>query len=138
MDFSVLEPPREPWVDRLRRNHRVWLVKEQIQAIVAWAWEPPEPGMNSGRIAIQKLINNYVQRVEVWYVDVLGRGINKSQLFAPLEGHLPDEPEPISEPIVRQLQRDNAAMKHRLEVLETRVHRLMVASGMVHREEEEW
>lgn len=103
----VLPVPPEPWLTWLRRNHRVWLVKENTPATVAWAWEPPEPGVvtGCGRIAIQPLVNNHVRPVQVWYADPLGRGIDRSQLFAPIEGQLPDEEAPIAEPVVRQLKR---------------------------------
>lgn len=123
---KILDVPTEPWVSRLRRNNRVWLVKEKIPAFVAWAWEPPEPGVvtGSGRIAIQPIVNNYVQAIQVWFVDLLGRGINKSQLFAPIEGQLPDEEAPISEPVIRQLKRDQARLLHRIEQLEETVERL--------------
>lgn len=123
---KVLPLPIEPWVQRLRRDNRVWLVKEKRPAFIAWAWEPPEPGVvtGSGRIAIQPLINNHVQPVQVWFVDIMGRGINRSQLFAPIEGQLPDEEEPIDEVVVRKLKRDMAHMLHRLEQLESEVREL--------------
>jgi hypothetical protein len=126
----VLAVPREPWLDRLRRDHRVWLVKENRPAIVAWAWEPPDPGtvLGTGRIAIQPLVDNHVQPVQVWYADVLGRGINRSQLFAPIEGQLPAEASPISEPVVRQLMRTVAALNHRIEQLEGEVHAIRYGS----------
>lgn len=121
---NVLPTPAEPWLDRLRRNHRVWLVKERRPAVVAWAWEPPEPGMRTGRIAIQQLVDNHVQAVQVWYADALGRGIDRRPLFAPLEGNLPADAAPISEPVVRDIMRQLAVMAHRIEQLETRVGRV--------------
>lgn len=123
---TLLPPPTSPWLSRLRKGHRVWLIKENTPAIVAWAWEPPEPGVvtGSGRIAIQPLINNHVQPVQVWFADVYGRGINRSQLFVPIEGQLPDEETPISEPLVRQLKRDQAVLLHRIEQLEAEVREL--------------
>ncbi len=119
----VLPVPAEPWLPRLRRDHRVWLVKEGTPAVVAWAWEPPEPGVvtGTGRIAIQPLVHNHVRPVQVWYADPLGRGIDRSQLFAPVEGQLPDEEAPIAEPVVRQLMRDMRLLLHRVEQLEAEV-----------------
>lgn len=122
--LPVLAIPPGTWLDRLRRGHHVWLVKEGHPATIAWAWEPPEPGMRTGRIAIQPLIHNHVQPVQVWFADACGRGINRSQLFAPLEGNLPDEAAPISEPVVRELMRAQAHMLHRIEQLEAEIREL--------------
>lgn len=118
--------PKMPWVSRLRKGNRVWLVKEGYPAIIAWEWEPPEPGVvtGTGRIAIQPLIKNRVQAVQVWFVDIMGRGINRSQLFAPVVGQLPDEEGPLDETVVRQLKRDMTYLMHRVEQLEARVREL--------------
>jgi len=121
----VLPVPEEPWLSRLRRDHRVWLVKEGCPAVVAWAWEPPEPGVvtGTGRIAINPLVNNHYQPVQIWYADTRGRGIDRSQLFAPIAGQLPEEEAPISEPVVRQLMRTITQLTSRVERLETALHR---------------
>lgn len=117
---TLLPVPIEPWVDRLRCDHRVWLVKENRPAIVAWAWEPPAPGFSSiiGQIAVQPIVDGRVRSVQVWYTDLRGRGMDRSQLFAPIEGQLPDEAAPISGPVVRQMMRTIANLTHRVEQLE--------------------
>ena len=126
MPTNVLAAPAEPWLDRLRRGHHVWCVKQNCKAAVVWAWEPPAPGIVTctGRIGIQPIVDNHVQSIQQWYCTVHGQGIDKSQILLPIQDNLPDEPSPISEPVVRQLMRSIAMLTTRVELLETRLTKL--------------
>lgn len=128
MDPLPLPPPSEPWLPRLRRGHRIWCPKEAVYATIAWAWEPPEPGCIAGRIAIQLWRNRHVGPVAVWFVDEFGRGLDRSQIICPVEGNLPVEDAPISEPIVRQMMRMISGMQHRIEQLEAEIRTLQSRS----------
>jgi hypothetical protein len=112
VDYISTDPPLD-WMDRLRRGHRVWLVKEEETARVEFAYEAPEPGHRTGCMGICRRDG----QLQSWFVGLNGEGIDGSQLILPLEGHLPEHPEPLPEPIVRQMLRTI----HRLE---TRVRRL--------------
>lgn len=126
---QILQATEEPWIERLRRNHRIWLVKQEQVAIVAFAWDPPEPGVvtGTGRLALQPLVDNHVQPVQVWFVDLHGRGIDRRQIILPIDGNLPEAPTPIAEPVIRQLRRANAQLVRRVESVEKIVSGLMVA-----------
>lgn len=118
---KVLDLPKEPWLDRLRKDHLVWLVKEQEYARVEFAWDPPEPGYRSGRIAIRQQ-NNY--QLGSWFIDINGRGLDGSQLFLPTEGSLPESAEPISEPMVRHIHRQLDLLNRKVEA-QSRTIRLL-------------
>lgn len=107
--------PDELWVNRLRRGNYVWLVKEDVFATIEWEFDPPEPGHIAGRIALRKVTTN---NIESWFIKANGRGLNNSQLFLPVEGHLDVNPPDIDEPIVRSLKRELANLTARMELIE--------------------
>lgn len=121
----VLPVPEGNWVNRLRRGHYVWLVKERQPVRIMWPWEP-EAGCRTGRIGIERCMENSRVGLYAWYIDLAGRGIDGSQLFAPVEDNLPDDPEPLVEPDVRRLERVIAGLSRRVEALE-----LQALSGSV-------
>ena len=121
--------PDELWVNRLRRGNYVWLAKESRFATIEWEFEPPEPGHIAGRIALRKVgaIDNGVEivgwsgNIESWFIRANGQGMDHSQLFLPVEGHLSDNPPEIDEPVVRNLKRELAKLQSRVDLLERTV-----------------
>jgi len=113
--MALIENPPQHWIERLRRGHRIWLVKENEEAAIEFAYEPPEPGHSCGRMGIWRQ-----GHVESWFVGLEGQGINGSQLMLPLEGNLPDAPEPLPEPLIRQMQRAIESLEDRVRRLERR------------------
>jgi hypothetical protein len=116
---AVLDPPKESWVDRLRNGHWVYLPKEKLYARIIFAWEPPEPGHRTGRIALMKCVESHYWPTEVWWVSLTGCGIDGSRILLPVADNLPDEPAPISDVWQRHVERTLAQLGHRLEHLET-------------------
>lgn len=112
--MTPLPPPETPWLDRLRRGNLVWLVKEGHSTEVTWSWEPPGPGYKTGSLGVSC-------SATPWYVDNHGRGINGSQILAPVEGHLPENPEPLPEPEVRHIHRQLEDLERRLTAIEQRM-----------------
>jgi len=98
---KVVPHPPENWVECLRPGHRIWLVKEQRDARVAFPWDPPEPGHMAGRLAIDWGYN----KIHVWYVTINGCGLDGDPLILPYEGHLPKTPGPLEEPEMRAMRR---------------------------------
>lgn len=109
MTNLITNPPHN-WVERLRPGHSVWLSKEQQEAVIDFAYEPPEPGFRCGRIGIC--------HSGAWFVGLNGEGINGSLLLQPIEGHLPENPEPLPEPLIRQMQRAMERLDNRVRTLE--------------------
>ena len=109
MEPPLLEVPKKPWMDRLRKGHWIYLAKEKEYARVTWAWEPPEPGTCSGRIPINRYTNSgnehYYRGQQTWFVNSMGTGFDGKQLIVPCESNLPDNPPAIPEPDVRRLER---------------------------------
>lgn len=89
--------PPERWMRRLKVGHIVWLIKEELWASVACNWIPPEPGSRAGEIAIRRVINNYLQPPECWYINIEGKGLNGGLLMLPAEGHLEDDEVPLND-----------------------------------------
>jgi hypothetical protein len=110
----LIESPPSGWVERLRRGHRVWLVKENVEALIEFPYEPPEPGLFCGRMGIRFGL------LDSWFVGLNGQGIDGSQIILPLEGNLPDAPEPLPEPLIRQMQRAIGSLEDRVRRLEER------------------
>lgn len=114
--MDLIEEPGSQWVSRLRRGNRIWLVKENEEAQVEYPYEPPEPGLGTGKLGIFR--HNQFFTIQSWWVGLEGQGIDGSQLIRAIEGHLPENPEPLPEPLVRQLVRQVDALQHRVETLE--------------------
>lgn len=107
--------PDDTWLTRLRRGNVFWLVKEKQFGIVEWEFEPTL-GYSSGRIGFRRHDNFW--KNETWMVRPDGKGINYSQLFLPVEGHLPKNTLSLPEPEIRQLLRQVGALTQRVEQLE--------------------
>ncbi len=107
--------PDDTWLTRLRRNNILWLVKEKQFGIVEWEFEPTLE-YSSGRIGFRRYESFW--KNETWMVRPDGKGINYSQLFLPVEGHLPNEALSLPEPEIRQLLRQIGALTQRIEQLE--------------------
>jgi hypothetical protein len=120
MEYQIIKDPPDGWLARLRRNHWVWLVKEQQIAGVEFPYEPPEPGARIGRIGIRRfsMSENRWLDIQSWYISLDGQGLDGSQLMLPLVGNLPENPEPLPDPIVRQFQRAMEDLTKRVETLE--------------------
>jgi hypothetical protein len=120
---NVLPIPDGPWVERLRRRHRIYLFKEGCEASVEWPYQPPEPGCVAGEIAIRKILYNHFQpTIEVWYVYPDGRGFDGKQLIAPIEGNLPENPPPIPEPWRIKVERQLEHLADAIDKLQQRVY----------------
>jgi len=107
--------PDDTWLTRLRRGNVLWLVKEKQFGIVEWEFEPTL-GYSSGRIGFRRYGGFW--KNETWMVRPDGKGIDYSQLFLPVEGHLPNETLSLPEPEIRQLLRQIGALTQRVEQLE--------------------
>ncbi len=122
-DFNLLPVPKDLWMARLRKGHYIWLVKEQQIAQVSAPWEAPSPGHCSGNMFIERFDSDHIQYrrfigIQYWFVDGCGRGLDKKQLIQPIEGNLPDDPEPIPSTEIQQIHRALANIMRRLELLE--------------------
>lgn len=131
-ELEIIEPPDDQWLTRLRNNHFVWAVKQQLFAKIIWAWEPPEPGCVSGYLGVAMCWQNddgwgteFCQR---WFIYPDGKGFDGKPLLLPVENNCPDEPAPISEPWIRQTERTIARLTHRVEQLETELRWLKRAT----------
>lgn len=113
---ELIPNPGENWLTRLRTGNKVWLVKEQKTAEVVFAYEPSPQGYKTGRIGIRH------GSLDAWFVDTNGRGIDGSLLMQPIVGHLADNPQPLAEPIIRQLQRTVENLQQRVAKLERQPH----------------
>src|SRR6185436_18242177 len=89
--------PPQNWMRRIKTSHAVWLVKEEVWAQTETPWIPPEPGRRCGQITIRRVINNWLQSPETWFVGIDGKGLDSSQLMYPAEGHLADTEIPLSD-----------------------------------------
>lgn len=106
---------------RLERGHWIYLCKENNYAQVAMPFDPPEPGMRSGFLAIQptwgepmKPASWGFKSIEIWHATPDGAGLDGRQLFLPIEGNLLEEP--------RSVKRSDILMK--LDDLNKRVENL--------------
>ncbi len=110
------------WVERLREGHFIWLCKERCLGQVEIPFYPPEPGTCAGKLALKKFDGNrFVGRTyrgtEVWFISYTGTGFDGSQLILPIEGNLPDFPEPIELPVVMELRREIATLRAQVDNL---------------------
>jgi len=121
--WIVMNPPDDEWLTRLRRGHVAWAVKEERFVKIEFAYEPPEPGMLTGRIGLRFCWSDGDQwgsspECYSWFIDAAGQGIDGKPLLLPVAGHCPDEPTPISEPWQRHVERTLGKLIHRIEQLE--------------------
>jgi hypothetical protein len=124
---KVLRKPEDPrWMERLREGHYVWLPKERQYARIAYPYEVEEPGTCAGRVGLEKVWGLIfspgvwgLDHIEQWFIRPDGSGLDHRQLVLPTEGNLPDDPPSLPEPLVRQMQRQIAALQTRVERLET-------------------
>ena len=116
---DVLEDPDDEWMERLRRGNKIWLVKEGEYATVEWPWEPPGLGRFAGRIGINRSVGDTIilGQCQSWFVTVNGCGMDGKKLFLPVDGHLEDNPSPLLEPQLRQLERELEHLKKKVEYL---------------------
>lgn len=112
MQPNIINNPPDNWLERLRRGHKVWLVKENREAEVVFAYEPPEPGHYCGQIGIRYGL------MDSWFIDINGKGIDGSQLMLPLKNNLPENPEPLPATEIRRLYREIDYLKQRMTRLE--------------------
>lgn len=112
---ELLDPlPVEQWMDRLREDDQVWLVKQQMLAVVGMPWEPPSPGHMAGRLVLSFPYG----RAEVWYVDGHGNGLDGKPLVRPLAGTLASAPWPATDLERREVRVILASLLERVERLE--------------------
>jgi len=85
MNNVIINPPKD-WVELLAPNHKVWLVKEEREAIVSIYYRHPgyfEAFKILGRLSL--IIDDEEVR---WDVSVNGKGFDDSQLILPIEGNI--------------------------------------------------
>ncbi|HVI39160.1 MAG TPA: hypothetical protein VM577_00740 [Anaerovoracaceae bacterium] len=118
-ELKVIEIiPDQEWVNRLRKGNYVYLVKEKTFALVEWEFDPPEVGYLAGRLGIKTNSIFGVWNSHSWFVRPNGTGLDSKPLILPVENHLSDNPEPIDEPVIRQMKRTIANLEHRVLMLE--------------------
>ena len=120
MEHKIISNPPINWMERITRNHWVWLVKENQPAQIEFPYEPPEPGFIIGRVGIRRfsLDENRYLDMQSWHISADGEGIDGSQLILPTEGNLLDNPICLPEPIVRQFQRAIEHLEQKVRSLE--------------------
>lgn len=101
--LQVIQAPKGPWVDRLREDCWIWLVKENEPALVLLPYYPL-PG-NMGRIAFMRVMRPETMHSHVWDVDNGGNGYDGQPLIRPCAGHLPTYPQRPVEPEWRAMMR---------------------------------
>lgn len=120
--LKVIDPPDDQWITRLRKGHFVYCVKQQCFAKVEWAWEPPEPGTISGRIAIRMCWRNDdhwgLEHLQSWYIKSNGTGFDGKYLLHPIQDNCPEEEGEISEVWVRHVERSLSQLVARIDQLE--------------------
>jgi hypothetical protein len=107
--------PDTTWLTRLRRGNFLWLSKEKEFGIVEWEYE--DDRHNSGRIGFRRFTNSQWKN-ETWMVRPNGQGINFSQLFMPVENHVPADLPPPPKSELDQLKKRLKYLEERLEALE--------------------
>ena len=111
--------PNDTWLERLRRGHFVWMVKEQKFAMVEWAYEFPEPGHYMGRIGIQPCWMNEHEwgweHCQTWFVKSDGTGFDGNPILRAVKNNCPDEVAPISEVWQRHVERTLAYLIHKAD-----------------------
>lgn len=113
----IQNSPDDTWLSRLRRGNYLWLAKEKRFGIVEWEFET-EIGFSSGRIGFRQFDGHW--KSETWMVRPDGKGINYSQLFLPVEGHVPQSPLTLPKSEIRKLIRQVGSLTQRVERLESR------------------
>lgn len=109
-------PPKN-WVNRLQADDQIWLVKERRHAFVSFPFERPRPGYSTGRLVFRRVIDQYLQPNEVWFVSSDGCGIDGSLLMQPLQGHLGEE-EVVPQSILARLEERIIRLEIRIQALE--------------------
>lgn len=121
VELKKLPLPTEPWVDRLRPRHWIWLSKEQRFVQVAVPWRPPEPGTYTGQIGIYYHGGGHVQ---LWCMHRDGKGFDGKQLIEPVEDNLPDDPPELPPAQVQQILYAQSLLIERVMRLEQRISHL--------------
>ena len=125
-NLKIIEAPKEAWVDRLRRNNYFYLVKENQFATVEWEYEGDFP--KSGRLGFRRFDGGQWKN-ESWLININGTGMNGTQLFLPVEGHLPEKT--VDDSLdVKQLRRRIIALEERLEALEVDICDIRYGEGI--------
>lgn len=121
-ELKVINAPDDRWLERLRQGHFVWLVKEKRFAKIEWAYEPPNPGCFSGRIALCPCWRHEdrwgTEHSQTWFIKPDARGFDGKLLLQPVADNCPDEAAPISDVWQRHIERELAQLLHRIEQLE--------------------
>jgi len=123
---TMTDPPHN-FLSRLRRHHKVWLCKQDRMGEIEFPYESPEPGSWIGRIGVR--IIGECGSIQSWFIDQNGCGIDGSQLMLPMLNNLPDNPDPLPEPLVRQFQREMEDMKEQLADMQSKLHELGIIIG---------
>ena len=119
----VLSCPEDPcWVDRLRNGNQIHLVKENDTAFIQWEYQY---GANSkfGRLGLITYNKNNSTSIygnvkyHTWTMTPDGKGFDGKQLILPIEGHLAKEPENLSIPELRAMDRRISRLEQHIRML---------------------
>jgi len=127
-DFEIIDIPDDEWLTRLRKGHFVYMAKEKAIAQVEWAYEPPGPGLISGRIGIKRVHFHegtwYTGHCDSWYVKSNGTGFDGKALLLPLKNNCPKEAKPISDPWIIHVEKTLSNLIFKIDKLDKRISSL--------------
>ena len=125
IDLKIAPMPDYEWLSRLRPGHFAWDVKGERYVQVCFAYEPPDPGCNTGSIGLEPIWEDGgdwgSEGLEKWHIKPDGCGFDGSQLLMPLEDNCPDEPAPLPDVWQRRVERDLDLMKEQLDNLHRQI-----------------
>lgn len=114
--FETIDDPPNRWLTKLRQGNIVYCVKQSLLAVVEYPYESPPLNSYCGSICIN--VNGSLQK---WLIDFNGKGINGTQCLLPLEGHVPENPEPLPHSDTQILLRRIDELAVRIESIEDRL-----------------
>lgn len=106
-DDVIKNPTPNFWVKNLRRDNKIYLVKEKQYAFIEFAYDGSKIGIS----------RNKYGGCESWFVNVDGSGIDGGLLMLPVEGYFSENPENIDNSEIDKL-------KIEIEILKNKINRI--------------
>lgn len=125
MPTIIPKLPDSRWLERLRPDDHIWLVKERQLGIIESVYQPPASGFVAGKLCFRRQIGTCWKN-ETWLVRPDGKGFDYGQLFLPVEGHLSDCPSPIFISEIREIYQELAQLKVRLTTIEDVLGKILI------------